>query len=101
MSARNRTGLRLGDRSVVELMVLTFTFVVAATVLVTGGAVAVVEILDPTVDTSRIVDTLSSVISGMLGALLGLLAGKSDALSELGHRPDGTRDSVQLPGEET
>ena len=43
------------NRSVVELMVMTFTGVIAISILITGIWVAVVEIRDPTVDTSSVV----------------------------------------------
>ena len=85
------------NRSVVEIMVLVFTLIIGVTVIGTGLAVAVVEIMDPTVDTSRIVDSLTSIITGILGALLGLLAGKSESMQALGTRPNGKPDSVPDP----
>jgi hypothetical protein len=74
-------------RSVVEIMVLTFTFVVAFAILATGALVAILEIRDPAVDTGEITNTLLSIVAGILGALLGLLAGKSTVGTDMDKRP--------------
>ena len=71
----------LKSRSVVEVMTLTFTGLIAFIVVLGAALVAVAELLDPTVDTSQIVDGLTGIITGILGALLGLLAGKADAVN--------------------
>jgi hypothetical protein len=79
------------NRSVVELMVLTFTVVVALSIMAMGGLVAVVEIRDPEADTDAVVQVLFSLISATLGALLGLVAGKANGGStsnELHLRPE-------------
>jgi hypothetical protein len=94
------------SRSVVEIMVLSFTFIVAGSIVFTAATVMVVELLDPTTDTTRIVESLTSIITSILAALLGLLAGQSSALSELGTRPDGstggiTADPPPEEGEDT
>jgi amino acid transporter len=78
------------NRSVVEIMVLIFTIVVAFAIVSTGAMVAILEIKDSSVDTDGIVNSLLSIISGILGALLGLLAGKSESMNTMGRRPDGT-----------
>ena len=80
-------------RSVTEIMVLVFTGLIAVTILAAAGTVAVIEIRDPTVDTSGVVDALTSVIAAILGALLGLLAGKSE---QLGTRPMTTTRAIYL-----
>jgi cytochrome c biogenesis protein CcdA len=71
----------LNSRSVVEVMTLTFTFLIAFVIVLGALIVAVAEILNPETDTTQIVDGLLSVITGILGALLGLLAGKSEAVN--------------------
>jgi hypothetical protein len=60
-------------------MVLTLTFVVAFAILATGATVAVIEIIHPESDTTGITDGLMTIVTGIVGALLGLIAGKNDA----------------------
>ena len=74
-------------RSTIEIMILTFTFVVCFSLLLAGIAIAIVEIKDPAADTETITQSLISLISGILGALLGLIAGKTVAVSNLDVRP--------------
>lgn len=75
------------SRSVIEIMVLVFTGVVAFFLIGLGIMVVLVEINNPETDTSLIANTLMSLVSGILGALLGLIAGKADAMQELDRRP--------------
>ena len=88
----------MGNRSVIELMVLTFTFVVAISILGLGFLIIWAEINNPEADTGLIANTLMSLISGILGALLGLIAGKSSAVGggpdDLHNRGDETKDEV-------
>jgi hypothetical protein len=77
------------NRSVIEIMVLTFTFVVAFAILATGALVAILEIRDPAVDTEGITNSLLSIVAGILGALLGLLAGKSAVGTDMDKPPAG------------
>jgi hypothetical protein len=93
MSDRRRSSV-FANCSVVELMVLALTGVVSLLLVGIAATVAIVEIVEPTADTSRIVESLTSIISGILGALLGLLAGKSESLTALGSRPDGSVDRL-------
>ena len=74
-------------RSVIEVMVLSFTFLVGFVLVSTAVTVAVIEIRNPTADTATIVQSLISLISGILGALLGLIAGKTMSVDELSKRP--------------
>lgn len=83
-------------RSVIEIMVLTFTFVVGFSLIMTGVVVAIVEIRNPEADTSTIVQSLISLISGILGALLGLIAGKnSSSSSTLGNPEDLEKRKIE------
>jgi hypothetical protein len=83
------------NRSVVEIIVLTFTFVVGFSLLGLGAIIAIVEIRDPATDTSSAVQSLAAVLSGIVGALLGLLAGKAERLSGLTSRPEeGKREGL-------
>lgn len=72
----------------IELMVLALTFVVGATIVGVGVTIAIVEIRDPQADTSGAGTVLINLISTILGALLGLLAGRSQFTSELSRHPD-------------
>jgi hypothetical protein len=76
------------NRSVIEVMVLVFTIVVGFSLLLIGATIALAELRDPTVDTTSAVQALLSILSGIVGALLGLLAGKSETRRELLTRPD-------------
>ena len=78
------------NRSVIEVMVLLFVFVVCFVLIGTTVTIAVVEIRNPKADTATSVQSLISIISGILGALLGLLAGKTETVQGLDTRPDGT-----------
>ena len=92
-------------RSVIEIMVLTFTFIVAFTLIGLGIIILVVEVKHPEADTALLVNTMMSLVSGILGALLGLIAGKSNAsngtskalASDLDRRPDGTHGELDKP----
>jgi hypothetical protein len=74
-------------RSVIEIMVLVFTFVVAFAICGLGVLIVVVEANNPEADTGVIANTLSTLVSGILGALLGLIAGKSQSAGGFGDKP--------------
>ena len=76
------------ERSVIELMVLILTLVVGLTMIGFGIAIAVIEIRDPEADTSQGSAVLINLISTTLGALLGLLAGRSVFSRDLERRPE-------------
>lgn len=92
-----RRGGFWGNRSVVEVMVLSLTALVLLVVGVTTLGVVVTEIRDPTIDTSAGVDFLIRTTTSLLAALFGLLAGQAQALDR---RPDGTDDEIILPREQ-
>ena len=83
------------NRSVIEIVALTLTFVGAFAVIATGALVAIIEIRDPTADTGEMANSLLAIIAGIFGALFGLLAGKSSVGSDLDQRPQ----SVYRPPE--
>jgi hypothetical protein len=64
-------------RSVVEIMVIVFTLVVAFMLMGIGGMIIWVEARNPAADTALVASTLMNIVSGIVGALLGLIAGKS------------------------
>ena len=80
-------------------MVLAFTFVVAISILGLGFLIIYVELKNPEADTGLIANTLMSLISGILGALLGLIAGKSASVTGTGDslhdRPSGEKNGVE------
>jgi hypothetical protein len=88
------------NRSVIEVMVLTFTFVVGFSIIALGLMIVWVEIDNPSADTDRLVGTVSSLISSILGALLGLIAGRASAgapiegRDDLHDRPDGNTNGI-------
>ena len=82
----------MGNRSVIEVLVLTFTFIVAVAILGISATILVVEVRDPDTNTSSITQALLTLISGILGSLLGLLAGRSVMSSELSNRPKKDED---------
>jgi hypothetical protein len=91
-------------RSVIEIMVLVFTGIVAFTLVGLGVIILVVEVKHPEADTALLVNTMMSLVSGILGALLGLIAGKSNSTtgsnpfaSDLDKRPDGTPGDLSEP----
>jgi len=86
-------------RSVIEIMVLVFTFVVGFMIVGMSVLILVVETRNPEADTGIIANTMMSLVSGILGALLGLIAGKSSGGSQLNRRPDGTEDDVTGKGD--
>jgi hypothetical protein len=84
----------MGNRSVLEIMILTFTFVVGFMIVGLSVLILIVETRNPAADTGIIANTLMSLVSGILGALLGLIAGKSTVGGSLNTRPDGTEDDI-------
>jgi len=91
-------------RSVIEIMVLVFTGIVAFTLVGLGVIILVVEVKHPEADTALLVNTMMSLVSGILGALLGLIAGKSNSgggpsalASDLDRRPDGSEGNLVEP----
>jgi uncharacterized YccA/Bax inhibitor family protein len=77
-------------RSVIEIMVLSFTVVVGFIILAIGLTIAVVKITHPEANIDRATDALFSAITLILGALLGMLTVKGSANTELNQRPDET-----------
>jgi hypothetical protein len=81
-------------RSVIEIMVITFTFIVAFFIVGLSVLILIVEVKNPDADTGIIANTLASLVSGILGALLGLIAGKATS-----NTTGGPEDLTTRPGE--
>lgn len=82
------------NRSVIELMVMTFTFVIGFFIIGLGVLICFIEVRNPEADTGVLANTLATLVSGILGALLGLLAGKASTGSDLHTRPTGDADGL-------
>jgi hypothetical protein len=76
------------ERSVIELMVLALTLLVGVVIVTTAGTIAFVEIRDPETDSATAVQWLFGLTGTLVGALLGLLAGKAKLTEELSKRHD-------------
>lgn len=74
-------------------MIMVFTFVVGFMIVGLSVLILIVEVKNPAADTGIIANTLMSLVSGILGALLGLIAGKSTG-GTLHQRPDGSEDDA-------
>jgi len=85
------------NRSVVEIMIMVFTFVVGFMIVGLSVLILIVEVRNPAADTGIIANTLMSLVSGILGALLGLIAGQSKSGRGFSTRPDGTDDDITKP----
>ena len=72
---------------------MVFTFVVGFMICGLSVLILIVEVRNPAADTGIIANTLMSLVSGILGALLGLIAGKS-AGGGMNQRPDGSQDDI-------
>jgi len=75
-------------------MVLVFTFVIGFFIVGVGVLIVIVEVRNPEADTGILANTLATLVSGILGALLGLIAGKSSQGSNLHKRPGGGDDRL-------
>lgn len=76
------------NRSVIEIMVLIFTLVVAFSLLAFGFTISIIEIRDPNANTDKAAGVLFTAINIIIGALLGMLTVKGTANTELNQRPD-------------
>ena len=77
MDRRDRPRLR--DRSTGDLMVLMIAATICLMVVGTMGTIVVVEIVNPSVDTSGASRQITEVLSTLIGLLAGFLAGRTDA----------------------
>lgn len=77
---------RLRDRPTGELMVLMVAATVCGSVVVGGGAVILLALVQPTFDTSNAARTIADLLNTLIGLLAGFLAGRTDA--SLAHQRD-------------
>ena len=79
------------NRSAVEIIVITFTFVVAIVIVGLSVGLIVVEIRNPETDTAVLTSTLMSLTSAILGTLFGMLISKGDRINR---RPEDKEDDA-------
>lgn len=84
----------MSGRSTIEIMVLMLTGTVCLSLLAIGISITVVEAVNPEADTGPAFNALADVLSMILGALLGLLAGRTERGAGLHKRPDGEQDGL-------
>jgi hypothetical protein len=73
------------NRSVMEIIVLTFTLIIAFVIVGLSSALIFLEVRDPSTDTSVLTATLSSLVSAIFGVLVGTMINKGDKINS---RPD-------------
>jgi len=66
-------------RGVIEILILVLIIIVAFYILTTTIVIVTVKLSDPSIDTREITTGLQSMITGILGALLGLIAGRRES----------------------
>lgn len=75
--------MTIGDkRSTTDILILMISGTVCFSVIAAGGAVAIIEIKNPLVDTDMIVQALRDTINTLIGLLAGFLAGKAHGRKE-------------------
>lgn len=67
----------LTDRPTGDLLVLMIAATICFTVLASGAAVAIIELKDPSVDTSKEVGAIRDIVGTLIGLLAGYLAGRA------------------------
>ena len=77
------------NRSSVEIIVITLTFVVAFVIVGMSIGLIVVQIRYPETDTTVLTSTLMSLTSAILGTLFGMLISKGDKINR---RPGDKED---------
>jgi hypothetical protein len=66
-----------------DFVVFAFVSIVAILLLVAGIGVGVLAFTDPDRDTSQTVNALADIVTTMIGALIGFIAGKGSGRSEV------------------
>jgi len=69
---------RLRERSTTDLLILLIAGTICFSVLAAGATVGIIEIHDPSVDTTKAQGTIGDVINTLIGLLAGFLAGRTE-----------------------
>jgi hypothetical protein len=67
----------IANRSTIDLVVLTFTFVVALVLIIIVTGAVVGRIIKPELDVSRAVDSIIEITNTLVGALIGFMGGRA------------------------
>lgn len=65
-----------GDRTTAEVLVLMAAGTICLSLLFTGAAITILEVRNPNADTSQALAAVSSVMSVLLGLVVGYLTGR-------------------------
>jgi hypothetical protein len=71
--------MKLFERSTTDLLIIMIAGTICFSVLAAGATVGIIEITNPTVDTSQAVGMIADVINTLIGLLAGFLAGRTQA----------------------
>jgi cytochrome c biogenesis protein CcdA len=79
--------INFGNRSTIDVVVLTFTFLVGfvLTIIVVGAIIG--RIARPELDMSRAVESTIEIINTLVGALIGFLGGRAIGRTEVNGPP--------------
>lgn len=89
----------IGGRSTTDLLILLIASTICFSVLAAGATVAIIEIKDPSVDTSQAFKSVQDVINTLIGLLAGFLAGRTESTRET--RQTARRTKRELDEEAT
>jgi hypothetical protein len=74
--------LNLGNRSTIDIVVLSFTFLVGLILIVIVVAAVIGKIARPDLDMNRAVESTIEILNTLVGALIGFLGGRAIGRSE-------------------
>jgi hypothetical protein len=65
------------DRSTIDIVVLSFTFLVGLVIIMIVFGSLLARIIRPELDVTRVVESTIEIINTMVGALIGFLGGRA------------------------
>lgn len=74
--------MKLSERPTPDLVVMFLAGVVGLIMLITTLAVIFIAIYQPTVDDSKVIQRIGTLVSNLIGAIIGYMAGRSVARDE-------------------
>lgn len=76
-------GLNLGERATADVVVIILAVLIGLSILLSGAAVFVLEILHPEYDTSVAVETSGELMAVIVGAVVGYIAGRATPVPQV------------------